>query len=218
MARKKLIGYDLDGTLADTRQDIVLGVQFMLKEMNKPVLSAQEIERCVGEGLHHLVAMASGENDPRILEKGARLLRKYYEKHLLEHTCLYPQAQKLLNRFSDRIQIVITNKPEPFTSQILEGLGIMPYLKGVFTGEKGIPRKPDPAALLLSMKEHQIDAQDVLWIGDSAVDAQTGKQAGVETVLVRHGFSSEYSLDQLGADYVIDDFSAFLQLADEKKW
>ena len=137
MARKKLIGYDLDGTLADTRQDIVLGVQFMLKEMNKPVLSAQEIERCVGEGLHHLVAMASGENDPRILEKGARLLRKYYEKHLLEHTCLYPQAQKLLNRFSDRIQIVITNKPEPFTSQILEGLGIMPYLKGVFTGEKG---------------------------------------------------------------------------------
>ncbi len=218
MARKQLIGYDLDGTLVDTRRDIICGVRSMLKEMGKPVLTDVEIEHFVGEGLHHLVGMALGETDPKIIERGARVLRKYYEEHLLDHTRLYPHAQALLDRFKDRIQVVVTNKPEPFTSRILQELKVMPYLSGVFTGGNGIPHKPDPAALLKVMREHNVKPQDVLWIGDSAVDAKTGKNAGVETVLVRHGFASKHKLEDLGAEHLVDHFAALLKLADEKNW
>lgn len=218
MARKKLIGYDLDGTLVDTRRDIICGVRSMLAEMGKPDLSDIEIECFVGEGLHHLVGMALGETDPKVIERGARILRKYYEKHLLDHTRLYPHAQKLLDRFADRVQVVITNKPQPFTSIILKELKVMSYLSGVFTGGEGFPHKPDPAALLKVMHDHQVAPEDVLWIGDSAVDAKTGKNAGVETVLMRHGFSSRQRLEDLGAEYLVDDFDALLKLADENKW
>ncbi len=218
MSRKKLIGYDLDGTLADTRRDIVNGVRYMLSELGKPPLTDQEIERCVGEGLQHLVGMTLGEADPKVIECGARILRKYYNEHLLDFTRLYPSARELLERFKDRIQIVVTNKPEPFTSRILRELDILPYFRGVFTGEKGIPRKPDPAALLQVMREHQIAAAEVLWIGDSAIDIETGKSAGVETVIVRHGFASNHDLDKLGPDHLVDHFEALLKLAAEKKW
>ena len=110
--RKKLIGYDLDGTLIDTRKDLIMGVRYMLKEMGKPILTDKAIEYCVGEGLLQLVAMTLGETEPKIVEKAARILRKYYKAHLLDYTKLYPQAQTVLDRFSDRIQVVITNKPE----------------------------------------------------------------------------------------------------------
>ncbi len=218
MARKKLIGYDLDGTLVDTRRDIICGVRAMLKELNKPDLSDTQIEHFVGEGLHHLVGMALGETDTKAIERGARVLRKYYEEHLLDHTRLYPHARELLDRFNDRIQVVITNKPEPFTSRILEALKVMPYLSGVFTGGNGIPHKPDPAALLKVMRDHDILPQDVLWIGDSAIDAKTGKNAGVETVLVRHGFASQYTLEDLGAEHVVDHFAELLKLAEKQNW
>lgn len=218
MTRKKLIGYDLDGTLVDTRRDIIQGVRYMLSEMQKPLISDLEIEHCVGGGLHHLVAATMKETDSKVIERGSKILRKYYEEHLFDFTCLYPGAQILLDRFADRIQIVITNKPEPFTSKILKELKVTPYLSGIFTGENGIPRKPDPAALIKVMHEHAISPKDVLWIGDSAVDAQTGKNAGVETVLVRHGFASLDKLDDLGADYVVDHFDELLKLANEKKW
>jgi len=218
MSKKKLIGYDLDGTLVDTRRDIICGVKYMLAEMGKPLLTDVEIERFVGEGLHHLVGMSMGETDPKTIERGTRILRKYYEAHLLDFTQLYPRAQELLERFKERIQIVVTNKPEPFTSRILEELHVMPYLSGVFTGGNGFPHKPDPAALLHVMREHNIAAKDVLWIGDSAVDAQTGKNAGVETVLVRHGFASRQRLEDLGADFLVDDFAGFLKRADQHGW
>ena len=144
MAKKKLIGYDLDGTLVDTRRDIICGVRHMLAELKKPVLTDVEIEKFVGEGLHHLVAMAMGETDPKAVERGARILRKYYEAHLLDFTRLYPQAQETLERFKEQIQVVVTNKPEPFTSRILNELKVMPYLSGVFTGGNGFKHKHDP--------------------------------------------------------------------------
>lgn len=218
MPVKKLIGYDLDGTLADTRKDIVEGVRAMLKAMHKPDLSAEEIEKCVGEGLNHLVSKTLGETDPKIVEQGARHLRKYYKEHLLDFTTLYPSAQNVLERFKDRIQIVITNKPEPFTTRILTELGVLPYLKGIYTGEQGLPHKPDPASLLKVMSDHGVKKEEVLWVGDSAIDAETGKRAGVETVLLRHGFSSRQRLEDLGANYLVDDFAGLLKLADQNGW
>jgi len=215
---KKLIAYDLDGTLADTRRDIVCGVQYMLSEMKKPRLEDVQIERYVGEGLNHLVANCLGETDPKTVARGAGFLRKYYKEHLLDYTRLYPAAEQVLEHFKSRIQIVVTNKPEPFTTKILTALKVMPYLSGVYTGEKGIPRKPDPAALLKVMNEKDIRPGEVLWIGDSQIDAQTGKNAGVETVLLRHGFASKVSLDGLGADFICDDFHALLKLAYDKYW
>lgn len=215
---KKLIAYDLDGTLADTRRDIICGVRAMLQAMGKAPLEDVQIESYVGEGLNHLVAMSLGETDERIVKQGAAHLRNYYKEHLLDHTRLYPEADRVLEYFKDRIQIVVTNKPEPFTSKILEALGVMPYLSGVYAGGQKLPHKPDPAALLKAMAENQVQAQDVLWVGDSVIDAQTGKNAGVETVLLRHGFTSKVSLDTLGAEHVLDDFSALLRLIREKKW
>ncbi len=218
MAKKKIIAYDLDGTLVDTRRDIGAGVNYMLGQMGKPPLPQREIELSVGEGLNYLVSAALKEKDIKIVERGARYLRQYYEEHLLDFTELYPLAQNVLDYFSEQIQIVVTNKPEPFTSRILNALGVTPYLADVFTGEGGIPRKPDPAALLYSMKKNRILAQDVLWVGDSVVDIQTGKNAGVETVIVRHGFASALHLEDLGPDYLVDNFEQFLNLAQEKGW
>ena len=215
---KKLILYDLDGTLADTRRDIINGVRHALKTLNGPELTDDEIKDCVGTGLHALIRDVFRTQDEALADKGAKLYREHYKKHMLDHTTLYPGAREFLKYFKDRKQAVITNKPDPFSSQILEALGVAGYFIAILVGDNGLPFKPDPAAVRHLMEKTGAATEEVLFVGDSPIDIQAARNAGVEIVTLSHGFASESTLSEAKPDYIVRNFEELLGLAREKGW
>ena len=215
---KKLILYDLDGTLADTRRDIINGVRYALKTLKGPDLTDDEIKDCVGTGLHALIKQVFRTEDEKLADRGSQLYREHYKKHMLDHTKLYPGAREFLEHFKDRKQAVITNKPNPFSSQILEALGVAHYFIAILAGDNGLPFKPDPAAIRHLMEETGSAKEEVLFIGDSSIDIQAARNAEVEIATLSHGFASEATLRQAKPDHIVHDFAGLLQLAQEKGW
>ncbi len=222
---KKLILYDLDGTLVDTRQDIINGVRYALKELNGPDLTDEEIKDCVGTGLHALIrqvfrlpADRQRAEDEKLADRGAQLYREHYKKHMLDHSRLYPGARNFLEHFKGRKQAVITNKPNPFSAQILGALGVADYFIAILTGDNGLPFKPDPAAIHHLMEETDATEAETLFVGDSLIDIQAARNAGVEVVTLTHGFTAEKVLRDAGPDHIARDFPELFRIAGGKGW
>ncbi len=215
---KNLILYDLDGTLADTRRDIINGVRYALTTLSGPELTDDEIKDCVGTGLHELIRQVFRTDDERLADRGAKLYRDHYKAHMMDHTHLYSGAREFLEHFKDRKQAVITNKPNPFSTQILEALGVAHYFIAILAGDNGLPFKPDPAAIHHLMEETGAAKEAVLFVGDSPVDIEAARNASVEVVTLSHGFASEAVLREAKPDHIVHDFKELLALAREKGW
>ena len=215
---KQLIIYDLDGTLADTRKDIVCAMNHMLREMRAEPLPAKEIEAYVGRGLHHLVKSCLKTEDPKRIEKGAKIYRTYYGEHMLDHTTLYPGAREVVEYFKSRKQAVITNKPDPFSRDLLKALGVADYFVEIVAGNSEYPQKPHPAAVFSIMKREGAAPEGTLMVGDSRIDIETARNAGVETVAIAHGFTPRDELKSLIPGAVVENFQEFLELAKKKQW
>lgn len=217
MKRRALI-YDLDGTLADTRRDIVRAANHMRERMGLAPLPDEAVRRAVGMGLKALVRRCLETEEDRHLQAGMRLYREFYEAHLLDHTRLYPSARAVLERFRGRVQAVVTNKPEVYSRRVLEGLGVAGFFERVVGGDSGHPKKPDPAAVRALLEEKEIGPEAAVLIGDSPIDAVTARAAGIESVCVTHGFSEEAELLAARPDRLVPDLAALLRLADEERW
>jgi 2-phosphoglycolate phosphatase len=210
--------YDLDGTLVDTRRDIAEAANHMRGEMGLPPMPEKKICGFVGLGLAQLVVGCLETADPAKAEEGTRIYRAYYSQHLLDHTALYPGAREVLEHFRSRRQAVITNKPDPYSRQILEGLGVAGYFFEIVVGNSGYPKKPDPESLKALMGKEGAVPSETLFVGDSSIDVETGSKAGVLTVMLAQGFSEREDLERSGPDHLVEDFRELLELAKEKSW
>jgi len=214
----KLIVYDLDGTLVDTRRDIAEAANEMRARMGLPPMPEKEICGYVGLGLQRLVEGCLNTTDPAKVEEGTRIYRAFYTEHLLDHTALYPGVTEVLEHFRFRRQAVITNKPDPYSRRILEALGVAGYFTEIVAGNSGYPKKPDPASLLDLMQKEEAAPAGTLFVGDSPVDVETGAKAGVPTVALSQGFAEREELERARPDYLVAGFPELLALAKEKDW
>ncbi|MBI4354182.1 MAG: HAD-IA family hydrolase [Candidatus Omnitrophica bacterium] len=215
---KQLIIYDLDGTLVDTAEDIAEATNAMLTTLTGNGLPPEEIRQCVGKGLHDLVRRALKTADEALVEQGTRLFGEYYGRHLLDHSRLYPSAVETLQYFRGRTQVVITNKPDPFAKQLLEGLGVERYFASIIATGGAYPKKPDPTAIRQLTTRMRCAPSDVLMVGDSLIDVETGRNAGVFTVILAHGFQDHEDLVAAKPDALVADLSEFLALAQGQGW
>ena len=202
----------------DTRRDIAEAANQMRSQMKMAPLPQEQIIRNVGNGVHELIAGCLQTEDPQRIEAGVKIYRAYYAQHMLDHSRLYPGALDLLNRFRDRKQAVITNKPNPYSREILAGLGVAGYFREIIAGNSEYPKKPDPSALVSLMEKNNVSAEQTLFIGDSAVDVETGRSAKVLTVVIRHGFSDEAEIRDAAPDQVVDNFKQLIKLAQSSGW
>ena len=195
----------------DTREDIAAAANHMLSRFQRPLLSVPEVSRFVGRGLHHLVKSCLRTQDGREIEKGASLYRAFYSEHMLDHSRLYPGVKDILDYFKDQTQIVLTNKPNPFSQKLLESLGIAPYFAEIIAGNSSYPKKPSPEAVLSIMKREKALANETLFIGDSLIDIETARNAGIQVAVVTHGFSDEDELQSAFPDFIVEDFKGLLK-------
>jgi phosphoglycolate phosphatase len=186
-----LLVFDLDGTLADTKQDLSGSVNHVRHEFGLPALDDDAIARMIGDGARALVERALGElASGKIIDQGLELFLAYYREHMLDRTTLYPGVEDTLDVLDRCTLAVLTNKPYRFSRHLLEGLGILDRFVVVYGGNSFDRKKPDPVGLHRIIEDTGMPASSAWMIGDSAVDVRTGRAAGVRTCGVSYGYGA----------------------------
>ena len=213
----RLIVFDLDGTLIDSRRDLADSANELITELGGRTLPDEAIARMVGEGAAVLVRRAlsaaglSGEPpDSRFAKQGGvrgaleRFLQ-IYDTRLLRHTRLYPGIREAVEQARTLARVaVLTNKPTAPSERILDGLGVRALFDEVVGGDGPVARKPDPAGLQALMQSANASAPATLMVGDSAIDHETAIRAGVRCCLVSYGFGFEnFPRERLRGDEII---------------
>jgi phosphoglycolate phosphatase len=206
----ELFIFDLDGTLIDSRADITFSLNNMLARIDLPPLHVSSVDQMVGMGVKTLIERALHEitelepEEPTV-EKCVTLFREEYGNHLLDKTCLFPHVIEALDYLDWAEFAVVTNKPETFSRRILEGLGIAGRFSIILGGDSVQQRKPHPEALIKAMEFCRVSPSQAAMIGDSAVDIEAGKAAGVITCGVLGGFRPRQELESTGCDMIINN-------------
>lgn len=208
-SRFRLVVFDLDGTLVDSRRDLAESANQILKDCAGVPHSEEVIGRMVGDGAATLVARVFAEaHCPQPADALERFL-SLYNSRLLRFTRPYPGVPELLTDLSARTTLaVLTNKPLHATRRMLSGLGLADYFGSrVIGGDGPFPRKPDPAGLRHLMSQAGVLPSETLFVGDSVIDWRTARRASVHVCLARYGFGFEgFPLDELAVDDRLIDY------------
>jgi phosphoglycolate phosphatase len=208
--RIRLLVFDLDGTLIDSRLDLIHSVNAMLQHIGRPALDGDVIASYVGDGAPALVRRAVGDTDDEVLFRTAlEYFLGYYRLHKLDHTTVYEGIAETLTSVANsknevrRQMAVLSNKPVNPSRDILKALGLGDFFVRVYGGNSFTTKKPDPLGALTILRETGFAADEALMIGDSAVDILTGRNAGLWTCGVTYGFAP-HSLEEVPPDVLIE--------------
>jgi len=189
-----LLIFDLDGTLIDSKLDLAHAVNATRSHMGMGALDHERVYSYVGNGAPVLIRRAMGEQatEPQVQE-ALEFFLEYYRDHYLDYTTLYPGVRETLDRLRDggKRMAVLTNKPVRISRAILDGLGVGGHFFQVYGGNSFDLKKPDPIGVQTLMLESGISADRTLMIGDSSVDIQTARNAGIKSYGVTYGFQPE---------------------------
>lgn len=189
-----LIIFDLDGTLIDSAEDLAISMNATRAHFGMPPLDAAIINSYVGNGAAVLVKRALGPDaSEAFVVEALKFFLQYYRAHALEHTHLYPGIRDLVNELAaaGHEQAVLTNKPVRISVDIVAALGLAKHFPRVYGGDSFAKKKPDPIGITTLMNETGASAQETLMVGDSGVDIQTARNAGVRSCGVAWGFQPE---------------------------
>ena len=189
----RLIAFDLDGTLVDSRLDLADSANELIEELRGTVLSEEAVGAMVGEGAATLVRRALAASGVKGVE-ATRVLPRFleiYDRRLLRHTGIYDGIAEAVQyaRVCAHL-VVLTNKPTGPSERILQSLGLRESFDEVIGGDGPWPRKPDPSSLEAAMARSGATPQCTLLIGDSAVDRETATRASARWCMAAYGFGA----------------------------
>lgn len=199
--------FDLDGTLINSLEDLADSSNFALAALGYSTHTTEEYRYFVGHGAGHLVESMLPQNarTPEVIEKTMSLYRDRYAAHSLDKTRPYPGVPELIAGLRQKgIKCaVVSNKPDSDTRAIIESLFDATLFNAVTGHREGVPHKPEPQVVLNTCKELRCKPASCVMLGDSAVDIQTGCNAGMTPVGVLWGFRGRDELLKAGAKYLI---------------
>jgi phosphoglycolate phosphatase len=183
--------FDLDGTLIDSKLDLILSVNAMLHEMGREQLHEDTISGYIGHGAPQLVAQALGNNSTQPeREQALNFFLAYYEDHKMDSTRAYPGVPEALEHLAAFPMAILTNKPVRVSNRILEELGLAKYFRAVYGGNSFETKKPNPHGAHTILREFGAAPAEAILIGDSEVDVQTARNAGTFAAAVNYGFGA----------------------------
>lgn len=201
-----LLIFDLDGTLIDSKLDLALAVNATLAHMGMPPLEVDQVSTYVGNGAPVLIRRALGEQATEAeIEEALEFFLEYYRAHELDNTRLYPGVSQSLDRLyaAGKRLAVLTNKPVAMSRAIVEGLGVGARFFRVYGGNSFDFKKPHPVGVEALLTETGVGRARTLMIGDSSVDIQTARNAGVSSCGVTYGFAPQ-TLHDPAPDLLVD--------------
>jgi phosphoglycolate phosphatase len=212
----KLVIFDLDGTLIDSRLDLVHSVNAMLRHFSRPELPGDVVASYVGDGAPMLVRRALGDpDDEKFFRKGLEFFLEYYREHKLDYTHVYPGIPEALERIasngSKRKMAVLSNKPVNPSRAIVEALGLAQFFVYVYGGNSFETKKPDPLGVSTLLKETATSPSNAMIVGDSSIDILTGRNSGIATCGVTYGFAP-HTLCEVPPDVVVESPRELIEL------
>ena len=203
----KLVIFDLDGTLIDSRLDLIHSVNAMLRHFNRPELPGDVVASYVGDGAPMLVRRALGDPEEKFFKQGLDFFLAYYREHKLDYTHVYPGIPEALKQIqssgADRKMAVLSNKPVNPSRAIVEALGLANFFVNVYGGNSFETKKPDPQGVSVLLKETSTTPAKAMMVGDSSIDILTGRNAGIATCGVTYGFAP-HTLCEVPPDVTVD--------------
>lgn len=208
--------FDLDGTLTNTLESMTYSVNLTLEEMGLPGITKEQCRMFVGNGARVLMEKslkASGDADASRIEEGMKIYGRIFDQNCTYHVTPYEGIPEMLKALKDKeIHLaVLSNKPDRQTVKVVReifGEAMFDYAQGQ---KEGIRRKPEPDGVWYLMEQMHVSKEECLYIGDSEVDAATGKNAGLKTIGVLWGFRDRETLETAGADHLIERPEELLQ-------
>ena len=206
----KLLIFDLDGTLVDSRLDLANAVNAMLRHFKKPELPDEVIASYIGNGAPMLVRRSLGDPDDENYVQDALLyFMGYYREHKLDNTYVYDGIFPALDTIiasrngSPMKMAVLSNKPVVPSRGIVDALGLGKYFFQVYGGNSFHTKKPDPAGVAALLEEAGARPEETAIIGDSDVDVITARNAGIYSVGVTYGLAP-HTLEDAPPDVLVD--------------
>ena len=212
MTSCQLLVFDFDGTLVDTKKDIADSINRALNELELRTLDRETLYTFIGKGVNHLIARSLEGTGCDDLPRAIDTFMRHYDAHLMDQTELFPNCRETLEHFADKGNTILSNKPTLFITRILDALDWRAPFSTILGGDSMPAKKPDPGGLLHILEQHKARPKDALMIGDSLVDIETGKRAGVKTCGVTYGHAGRESLASAQPDWIIDDLSELKNL------
>jgi phosphoglycolate phosphatase len=205
----KLLIFDLDGTLIDSRLDLVHSINAMLRHFSRPELPDEVVASYVGDGAPMLVRRALGDpKDEHFLKRALDYFLAYYREHKLDHTQVYDGIKPALAAIQNangarRLMAVLSNKPVHPSRAIVEALGLGEFFVSVYGGNSFATKKPDPLGAQTILHQTKMHPEETLMVGDSSNDVLTGRNAGLWTCGVTYGFAP-HTLCEAPPDVMVD--------------
>jgi phosphoglycolate phosphatase len=226
----RLLIFDLDGTLIDSRLDLIHSINAMLLHFGRPELPGEVIAAYVGDGAPTLVRRALGGPelrpvDEQFFNSALEYFLGYYRLHKLDHTTVYEGIPEVLAELTcgagiparpgsiagladrnvrpTRQMAVLTNKPVRPSQDIVQALGLGDYFVRIYGGNSFETKKPDPLGAETILHETGVAPEEALMIGDSSIDVLTGRNAGLWTCGVTYGFAP-HTLEEVAPDVVVE--------------
>jgi phosphoglycolate phosphatase len=206
----KLLIFDLDGTLIDSREDLANSINAMLRHFGKKELPHEVIASYIGDGAPMLVRRSLGDpDDENFLQDAVLYFMGWYREHKLDNTYVYDgvkEALSAIQKSRDGLPLkmaVLSNKPVGPSRAIVEALGLGPYFFQVYGGNSFHTKKPDPAGVQILLEEAGVEPEETVIIGDSDIDVLTARNAGIYSVGVTYGLAP-HTLQDAPPDVLID--------------
>jgi phosphoglycolate phosphatase len=183
--------FDLDGTLIDSKLDLVISVNATLAKLGREALPEATVASYVGSGAGVLMQRAlGGSPSEEQLKHALTLFLEHYSAHKLDNTRAYPGVETALAQLKDFPMAVLTNKPVRASMEILTGLGLARYFKKIYGGNSFETKKPDPLGAKTILVELGVTPDRAVMVGDSEVDVQTARNTGMHAAIVEYGFGT----------------------------
>jgi len=202
-----LLIFDLDGTLVDSKHDLIDSVNATRGFMNMPPLPGTAVARYIGRGAMALIQSALGESAPASeVQKAHEFFIQYYGEHMLDKTVLYDGVRESLDVLKDsgHTLAVLTNKPVRFSERMMERLGLGGHFVRIYGGNSFEPKKkPDPVGIHALLSETGLARERTIMVGDSVVDIRTARNAAVRSCGVTWGFQPETFVEE-PPDFIVD--------------
>lgn len=212
---KKLVIFDLDGTLLNTIADLGDACNHALRTMGYSQHALATYNYMVGNGVRKLIERAEPDADPETVDQLLTLFREYYDLHSTDHTQPYPGIPELLKKLHENgVAIAVaTNKYQAAVDRIIPYFfPDIPFV-AIMGQTDDRPVKPDPSVVFAILNKYPTPKADILYVGDSAVDMETARRACIDSVGVTWGFRPVSELRGAYADNIVSDPAEILTIA-----
>ena len=209
----RLIIFDFDGTLGDTRRNILLTMWQTLEELSLPVACEEECAATIGLPLRDCFLQLFPDLSDELADRCAATYRRIFDinkKQLVP--ALFPHVRETLAELYARgyILTVASSRSSASLREFLSDMGVIDYISLILGADDVARAKPDPEPVLQTLRTLKIPASETLVVGDMPVDTLMGARAGARTCAVTYGNASAADLRAAGADVLIDDFAQLL--------